>query len=31
VWLVGAPASASPSAQAEAQRWQEWLAAVEER
>jgi exodeoxyribonuclease-5 len=26
VWLVGAPASASPSAQAEAQRWQEWLA-----
>ena len=27
VWLVGAPASASPSAQAEARRWQEWLAA----
>ncbi|PHX85866.1 MAG: damage-inducible protein, partial [Synechococcus sp. Baikal-G1] len=27
VWLVGAPASSSASAQAEAQRWQEWLAA----
>ena len=29
VWLVGAPASSSASAQAEAQRWQEWLAAGE--
>ena len=27
VWLVGAPASSSASGQAEAQRWQEWLAA----
>ena len=27
VWLVGAQASSSASAQAEAQRWQEWLAA----
>ena len=31
VGRVGAPASASPSAQAEAHRWQEWLAAPEER